>query len=145
METRLDIDEIQCPDICASMLDMGDIGTFDAVLCRHALEHVYPHEVEKALSEFMRVLNQGGYAMVFVPDLEGVEPTNKVLFEAPAGPITGRDLFYGYGVALTHNPYMAHKTGFVKETLEEAMKSAGFSNVKTARIGNYDLMGVGVK
>jgi ubiquinone/menaquinone biosynthesis C-methylase UbiE len=144
-ETRLDIDETQCPDIVASMLDMGDIGQFDALLCRHALEHVYPHEVGQALGEFRRVLKDGGHAMVFVPDLEGVAPTNEVLFEAPSGPITGHDLFYGYGRALTHNPYMAHKCGFVKETLEAAFKSAGFTQVKTTRIGNYDLMGVGIK
>ena len=144
-ETRLDIDKVQCPDIVASMLDMGDIGTFDAILCRHALEHVYPHEVEQALGEFLRVLKPGGYAVVFVPDLEGVTPTSEVLFEAPSGPITGHDLFYGYGRALTHNPYMAHKCGFVKETLHEAIEKAGFSKVKTTRVGNYDLMGVGVK
>lgn len=144
-ETRLDIDASQCPDIVASMLDLGDIGPFDAIFCRHALEHVYPHEVLQALGEFRRVLKEGGYAMVFVPDLEGVSPTHEVLFDAPSGPITGHDLFYGYGVALTHNPYMAHKCGFVKETLQQAFESAGFTRIKTNRIGNYDLMGVGVK
>jgi len=144
-EIRLDIDASQCPDVVASMLDMGEIGPFDAILCRHALEHVYPHEVGQALGEFKRVLKPGGYAVVFVPDLEGVAPTNEVLLESPSGPITGHDMIYGYGVALAHNPYMAHKCGFGKETLEAALENAGFSKAKTTRLGNYDLIGVGVK
>ena len=68
-EVRLDIDPLCHPDIVAPMYDLGDIGEYDAILCIHALEHVFPHEVEKALSEFKRVLKVGGYAMVFVPDL----------------------------------------------------------------------------
>lgn len=144
-ETRLDINEDVKPDIVASMLSMGDIGEYDIVLCQHALEHVYPHEVNTALTEFRRVLKPGGYALVFVPDLEGVSPTDEVILESPAGPITGLDMIYGYGVALKENPHMAHKTGFVRETLESAITKAGFSKAKATRIGDYNLIGVGVK
>lgn len=143
-ETRLDINPQVAPDIVASMLDMGEIGEFDAVLCVHALEHVYPHEVARALGEFRRVLKPGGFAMVFVPDLEGVTPTAKPLFVSPSGPISGIDLFYGYRPALEENPYMAHKTGFVSETLEQALADAGFGLVKVSRLGNYDMLGVGI-
>lgn len=144
-ETRLDINEAVSPHILASMLDMGAIGPFDAVFCQHAIEHVYPHEVDVVLREFLRVLKPGGHAMVFVPDLEGVRPTADVLFNAPAGPITGLDLIYGHGASLPTNEYMAHKTGFVRETLEAALEKAGFSKFKATRLGEYNLMGVGVK
>lgn len=144
-ETRLDIDPAMSPDIVASMVDMGEIGEFDAILCRHALEHLYPHEVPIALGEFRRVLKPGGFVMVFVPDLQDARATDEVLFESPAGPITGMDLIYGYRVATTHNPYMQHKTGFVAETLDAAISKAGFAKTKVSRLANFDMMGVGVK
>lgn len=144
-ETRLDIDPAMSPDIVASMIDMGDIGTYDALLCRHALEHLYSHEVPTALSEFRRVLKPGGVVMVFVPDLQDVQATDEVLFESPSGPISGLDLLYGFRVATTHNPHMQHKTGFVAATLNRAIESAGFKNVRVDRLSNYDMMGAAVR
>jgi len=144
-ETRLDIDESQCPDVCASMLDMGEIGAFDVVFCQHALEHVAPHEVKQALSEFRRVLKPGGHAIVFVPDLEGVTPTNAVILDTPSGGVTGHDLFYGFGPALAENSFMAHRCGFIADTLECAFREAGFSEVATQRLGNFNLMGAARK
>jgi hypothetical protein len=64
-----------------------------------------------------RVLKPGGCVVVFVPDLEGVEATDEVLYEAPCGPITGLDLIYGLRSAWPQ-PHMAHHTGFVRDTLE---------------------------
>lgn len=142
-ETRLDIDPAVDPDIVASMLDMGDIGQFDAVLCRHALEHLYSHEVPLAIAEFYRVLKPGGHLVVFVPDLQDVQATEEVLFESPSGPIAGLDLIYGFRKATKTNPYMQHKTGFTQEILEKAL--SGFMNVETRRLANFDLFGVGVK
>lgn len=142
-ETRLDINPAVSPDIVASMLDLGDIGPFDAVLCRHALEHLYPHEVEIALGEFHRVLSKGGCLMVFVPDLQDVPATDEVLFESPAGPISGLDLIYGFRAATKTNPYMQHKTGFVRDTLTTALQ--GFSKVVVNRLSNFDMMGAAIK
>lgn len=140
-ETRLDIDARHSPDVVASMTDMGEIGDFDIVYCSHALEHLYPHEVGVALSEFRRVLKPGGCAMVFVPDLEGVSATEEVLFEAPCGPITGLDLLYGYRKVLPDMPHMAHHTAFVSATLESAFRDAGFEAVEVKRMAAHNLMG----
>jgi len=144
-ETRLDIDENVNPDIVANMTDMGDIGKFDVILSRHSLEHLAPHDVGKALKEFLRVLETGGYALIFVPDLEDAKATEEVLFQSSAGPITGLDLIYGYRPALEQMPYMAHKTGFTQETLKKAFEDAGFVNVKSLRLPNYELFCVGIK
>lgn len=144
-ETRLDISPMCNPDIVASMTEMGDIGNFDIVLSRHSLEHLAPHDVSKALKEFLRVLNTGGCAIVFVPDLEDAKATEDVLFVSPAGPITGLDLMYGFRQVLDEMPYMAHRTGFIKDTIEKAFKDAGFSKVVATRLRNYDLMCVGIK
>lgn len=142
---RLDIDPRCEPDIVAGMTDLGNIGTFDVVYCCHALEHLFPHDVDTALREFLRVLAPGGIAILFVPDLEGVQPTDEVLFVSPAGPVAGLDLFYGCRARLPEQPYMAHRTGFVAQTLEAALTGAGFAKVTTQRLPCFNLMGAGVK
>ena len=145
-ETRLDIDEACKPDIVASMTALGDIGEFDVVFCQHALEHLYPHEVPLAVNEFLRVLKTGGYALVFVPDLEDVKPTDEIIVVAPSGPITGLDMYYGYAQALREgNLYMAHKCGFVSQTLKEVFVKGGFTKVEIKRLAPYNLMGIAIK
>ena len=144
-EIRLDICPDHSPDILASMTDMGEIGQFDAIHCSHALEHLMPHEADIALTEFMRVLAPGGFAVVFVPDLEDVKATEEVLFEAPGGPITGLDLLYGLRKVLPTMPFMAHRTGFTTDTARKAFEKAGFSKIETRRLANYNLMIVAVK
>lgn len=142
-EVRLDIDPNCTPDIVASMTDLGDIGEFDMVFSHHSLEHLSPHDVPVALAEFRRVLKPDGVALIFVPDLHGVQPTDEVLFESPAGPICGLDLLYGLRSALAEHPYMAHRTGFVEATLRQALETAGFANIGVRRLSDYNLMGVG--
>jgi SAM-dependent methyltransferase len=138
---RLDIDPRTEPDILASMTDVGDCGPFDIVYCSHALEHLYPHEVPQALSEFYRVLRPGGVCIILVPDLEGVPATDEVL---PGSTLTGLHLYYGDARLIPEFPAMAHHSGFVAATLRKAMEGAGFS-VKTERMSYYNLMGVGTK
>ena len=144
-EVRLDISDDHSPDILASMTAMGDIGTFDAIHCSHSLEHLVPHEVPRALAEFYRVLNPGGFAIILVPDLQDVKATEDVLFIAPCGPVTGLDLFYGYRPLLEVMPYMAHRTGFTQDTLKDAITSAGFTTAVVERKDNYNLMAVAAR
>jgi len=144
-ETRLDISPDCNPDLVANMMDLGGIGTFDAILSMHSFEHLYPHEVKTALAEFRRVLNDGGALIVFVPDLEGVEATETVLFEAPCGAITGLDLIYGHREFIETMPYMAHHNGFTSKTLKDVLINNGFSKAITTRLADYALMGVAVK
>jgi predicted SAM-dependent methyltransferase len=141
----LDISPECNPDIVASMLDMGEIGRFDIVLCSHALEHIYPHETVKALSEFWRVLKMRGHCVIFVPDLEGIQANELVLYHDQTGPITGLDLIYGHRRTMAQQPYMAHHNGFTKATLTEALLEAGFAKAECSRQNGYNLMGVGIK
>ncbi len=144
-EVRLDINPACDPDIVASMTALGEIGPYDALYCSHALEHLHPHEVPVALGEFLRVIKPGGNVLVFVPDLEGVAPNSEVLFESEAGPITGHDLYYGHGAYVARNPYMAHHSGFLKDTLAEALQAAGFAQTEVMRVHCHNLMAVAVK
>ena len=145
IETRLDIDAECNPDIVASITDMGDIGPFDHVYTSHTLEHLYQYDVATALNEFYRVLNPGGSAIIFVPDVEGVTCNNDVLYESLAGPICGIDLFYGLTSYVKHNPYYAHHTAFTKDTLEAQLIDAGFEKVVVKRMADHNLMAVGIK
>lgn len=134
------------PDIVANFTDMGDVGEFEVVYCAHALEHLYPQDVPKALQEFLRVLEPGGRVIVFVPDLEDVRPTDEVLYVSPSGPIAGLDLYYGFRPAVAAGLiHMAHHTGFTSTTLRSALESAGFVNVVTQRLGCHNLLAGGQK
>jgi hypothetical protein len=144
-EVRLDIEARNQPDIVADMLDMGEIGEFEGVFTSHCLEHVYPHQVPVALAEFKRVLVSGGIAIIVVPDLEDVKPTDEALYESPAGPICGLDMIYGHRASIEAYPHMAHHTGFTSETMRAALAAAGFVNIKTARIPSFNLLATGAK
>lgn len=144
-EIRLDIDERASPHIVASMLDMGDIGEFDVVYTSHTLEHVYPHEVPVALSECRRVLKTGGALILMVPNLDGVQATEDVLYQSASGPVTGIDMIYGARWLLKDMPFMAHHTGFVPETLYAALENAGFHTIQVKPLERYNLLGAAQK
>lgn len=127
------------------MTNMGDIGPFQAVYSSHSLEHLYPHEVPVAAREFHRVLAPGGTAVIVVPDLEDVQPTEDVLFDSPSGPICGLDLFYGSSRLIPANVHMAHHCGFIADTLRAVLEGAGFSEVAITRVEHHNLMAVAVK
>ena len=144
-EVRLDIDPQHKPDIVASMTDIpDDVGRFTLVYSSHSLEHLYLHEVHRALRCFHRVLVPGGLCIAIVPDLQGIEPTDAVVYESPAGPVTGRDMFYGAGWLIEQQPPMAHHTGFVKATLVREMERVGFK-AHGIRAGGWNLIGIGEK
>ena len=138
---RLDIDPRTNPDIVGDMTALGDVGPFDAVACNNALEHLYPHQVDKALREFYRVLKPGGHAIIQVPDLEGVQPTEDLIEEIG---MPGLHLYYGDPARLEDAPYMAHHCGFVQDTLRRVLEMAGF-RVMVKRLPCHQLMGVGTK
>ena len=129
----------------ASLTDLGEIGLFDMIWCSHTIEHLYPKELRIALKEFHRVLRPGGVLIALVPDLEDVRPTEEIVYESSAGPVSGIDMFYGYRPWVETNPYMAHHNGFVSETLTKALLQAGFAGAKTSKVEVYNLMGVAVK
>lgn len=127
------------------MCDLGDIGEFDIVYSCHSLEHLYPHDAMKALGEFHRVLKNGGVVIIQVPNLEGVQATEEVLFTAPIGDITGLDLIYGYRKLLKDMPHMAHRNGFTPDTLRSFLEDAGFNEVHINKLPYYDMIGAAKK
>jgi len=144
-ETRLDIDPKLGPDVVANITDMGTVGNFDIVYCSHCLEHLHHDDVGKALKEFHRVLVPGGQAVVFVPDLEDVRPTEDVVYISEAGPITGIDMFFGMRKLSANNPHMVHRFGFIRETLKTELEKAGFQVLAVKRLSDFNLLAIGQK
>ena len=65
-EVRLDIDPNTEPDIIGSITDMKAItnSCVDAVFSSHNIEHVYAHEVQAVLNEFLRVVKPEGTVLL---------------------------------------------------------------------------------
>ena len=150
-EVRLDIDPAVEPDLVASItsLPVAD-GSVQAVYSAHNLEHLAPHDVPVALSEFWRALQPGGFVMIAVPDLQQAARRiadgegHAVAYEAPCGPITAFDIVFGWSGATAGNPFMSHRCGFTMDTLYDLLCAAGFKNV-TVRASDWQLEAVGVK
>lgn len=141
-EIRLDINPDARPDLVADITDMRivDSGSMDALYSSHNLEHLYPHQVGRALGEFRRVLKPGALALVAVPDLQMVaaliaeDKAAETLYTSPLGPVTPLDVVYGHQTALARgNMFMAHRTGFTASTLGKALVDAGFGSVRLSR------------
>lgn len=134
----LDIDPSGSPDVVCDARELSTLpgSIYDSVYCSHNLEHYYRHDAAKVLAGFVHVLKADGFALIRVPDLDAVMRTvveknldiDDLLYQSPAGPITVRDVIYGYGVDIERsgNDFYAHKTGFTQKSLTSFLKTAGF-------------------
>lgn len=146
-EIRLDVEASVQPDIIGTMTDMKDVatGSVNAIFSSHNLEHLVPHELPVAMSEFLRVLEDDGYLVVTLPDLQQVarlvaqDKLDEPAYHTGAGlPICPMDILYGWRLAMANGqPYMAHRMGFTARTLQKALMQAGFGSVAIKR-GNGD-------
>jgi predicted SAM-dependent methyltransferase len=141
-ELRLDIDEAVHPDIVGTMTDMPAVegGSVDAVFSSHNIEHLYPHEVPRALAEFLRVLKPEGFAVITCPDLQSVaaliaeDKLTDEAYHSAAGPICPLDILYGHRRAMAAgNLFMAHHCGFTKKVLTNTLLGCGFSSIASMR------------
>jgi len=156
-EIRFDIDPKVKPDLVGTMTDMSAVqtGSVQAVYSSHNIEHLYPHEVPVALSEFHRVLSEDGFAVITCPDLKSVcalVAQDKLLdpaYTVAAGNIAPIDILYGWrGPMAAGNLFMAHKCGFTLKTLLSALGLAGFktsAGMERGRAPYFDLWVVASK
>ena len=102
-EIRFDIDPNVKPDILGTLTDMSQVasGSMQAIFSSHNIEHIYPHEVPRAMAEFYRVLSDDGLVVLTCPDLQSVcaaVADNRLmepLYVSPAGPISAIDILFG--------------------------------------------------
>ncbi len=152
----LDIDPRGKPDVVCDARALTTLpgAAYDAVYCSHNLEHYYRHDVPKVLAGFRHVLTDAGFAHIRVPDMGEVMrqvvqksmDIDDVLYQSPAGPITVRDVFYGYGVEIERsgNEFFAHKTGFTQKSLVRMLESCGFP-VVFSMTGNLEVAALAFK
>jgi ubiquinone/menaquinone biosynthesis C-methylase UbiE len=112
----------------------------DALVSRHGLQRLYPHQVPAALAEWLRVLRDDGYAIVTCPDLQQVcalvaqGHLADAAYTSAAGPITPLDLLYGYAPALARGDAgAAHRCGFTEQSLVATLRQNGFAAVASLR------------
>lgn len=156
-EIRLDIDQSVEPDVIGTMTDMSAVtsGSVDAIFSSHNIEHLYPHEVPLALSEFLKVLAEDGFAVITCPDLQSVceliaqDKLTEMAYSSPAGPIAPIDILYGHRPSMSRgNLYMAHRSGFTQKVLGGTLRSVGFQTVATKSRGRapfFDLWALASK
>ncbi|HLY57179.1 MAG TPA: methyltransferase domain-containing protein [Stellaceae bacterium] len=141
-EIRIDLEPKADPDVVASITDLSEIpdGVADAVFTSHCLEHLFLHQVPAALAEFRRVLNDGGFLCLRVPDLQAVaeriaaDQLAEVAYESPAGPVTPHDMVYGFSPALARgHVHMAHRCGFTRTVMAQRLREAGFTDLLLRR------------
>lgn len=148
-EIRLDADARVDPDVVGSMVEMSavDDASVDAIFSSHGVEHLYWHDVPRALAEFRRTLKADGFAVVTCPDVQAAAQmiAEDRMFEtaylSAAGPITPFDILYSYRPFVAANPeWMSHHCGFTLTTLSAVLREAGFAAVHgLRRPGGFDL------
>jgi hypothetical protein len=97
--------------------------------------------VTVALAEFLRVLNDDGFAVITCPDLmSGAKLIADDLLTEPADqsgivPIAPLDILYGHRASLAKgNLYMGHRCGFTQKVLTGTLQAARFKSVASACI-----------
>jgi SAM-dependent methyltransferase len=141
-QLRVDVDPLVEPDIIADLTDLSAIadGSADAVWASHCIEHLYAHQVSRALSEFRRVLREDGFVCVIVPDLQTVgnylvaDRLDDAVYQSPAGPVTAHDIFFGFGKAIAAGrTSMAHRCGFTPGYLQRCFQQQEFGEFLLVR------------
>jgi SAM-dependent methyltransferase len=141
-ELRFDINESVEPDYVGTMTDMSavDSSSMDALYSSHNIEHVYAHEVPKALAEFKRVLRPNGFVIITCPDIQAIcalvaeGKLTAQAYSSPLGPITPHDVLYGHGASIAGGDlFMAHRCGFTQEVLAKTLEVSGFVSLGTAK------------
>ncbi|CAA7623933.1 methyltransferase domain-containing protein [Magnetospirillum sp. SS-4] len=154
-EIRLDIDAAAEPDIVADMRDMVAVatGSVDALFSANNLEHVHFCEVAGVVREFARVVRDGGFAVITVPDLQAIarlvadDRLTDTAYMSQMGPIRAMDMLFGLQSEIGRgNVFMAHKCGFTLSVLLEALAANGFSRAGgLGRPDHFDLWAIACK
>jgi hypothetical protein len=106
----------------------------------HCIEHLYAHEVSRALGEFYRILADDGFACIVVPDLQAIasyiaaDKLHAPIYTSAAGPISAHDMVYGFGVAIAQGRVgMAHRCGFTPSLMVSRLQELPFGEILVRR------------
>jgi SAM-dependent methyltransferase len=145
VEIRVDMDEAVKPDIVGGVSDLSwrETGSVDVIIAQHVLEHLEPVEGEAALREWLRVLNEDGYAVIAVPDIREAAKRIAGHFEdRPCflyGPheITPMDIIFGGRRHMPDHLGQRHCWGFTDTMFVRALQAAGFASIALKRDAKF--------
>ena len=118
-------------------------GVVEEIYARHFLEHVTPEEADKTLVEWRRVLKNGGFVHIILPDLsyhcrqmfwDGNAKISKRFGRAVSNLDHAMHSIYGWAPGA-----MSHKWGYTATTLETLLLKHGFSRLKFDTGCEWDL------
>ena len=129
----LDISQRPEVDFVGDCCDLSRFAdeSVSIIYASHVLEHLrYRDELPTALSEFRRVLVQGGQLLVSVPDFERLCR----LFLNPSLDLRARCLVMRAVFGAQDDMHDEHKVGLWQEFLVTLLHESGFSNVRRVKL-----------
>jgi len=107
---------------------------------------LFQYQVETALSEFRRIIADDGFIVFLVPDLQAVasyianDKFHETVYDAPIGPVTVHDMYFGYGPAIAAgHTNMAHRCGFTPTILVNLLQKVQFAEFAIRRLPSLEL------
>lgn len=117
------------PEIVAGIEEIpAEDGAFDEIVCSQVLEHLVHEDALRALGEFFRVLKSGGLLRLDVPDLDKL---CRAWVEGRLDREVVSRIVYGDPSNMPDDHLNAHRNGWWRERLLEALTGAGFCDFKT--------------
>ncbi len=93
-------------------------GSFDGILAGEFIEHLYPHDVDRTLCEFNRILCIGGHLLLTTPNPYSLNMRRR------------KGTVYG----------VAHLSQHYPETMRQRLKMHGFSRIRIIGSGKASLI-----
>lgn len=117
-EVQLDLRyPLYCPD-----------DSIDGVFTSHTIEHLFPNEAIKLLSEIYRVLKPNNWLRIIVPDL-------KIAVEFYSGKNQKFNYKTGCEAIMHVTQNSGHRSAWDEEFLSQVLKNVGFINIKKVDYG----------
>ena len=89
------------------------------------------------LENYHRILKRDGIVFIICSDLHDISQKisdgllHRDAYESPAGPITYYDVLFGHTASIAHGlTSAAHRSGYTKDSLADALGQAGFPMVR---------------
>ncbi len=120
---NVDFQDFHSPDLVADVRDLAMLpdGYYDEIVAQDVLEHLYRHDVGRALNEWSRLLAVGGTLVLRVPDVIGLARLLSAHRTLEMQQTLVQNLF---GTQAYTGDY--HHVGFTEMTLRAALADAGF-------------------
>lgn len=106
-----------------------DDGVADEVLAIHLLEHMYPWEAEKAITEWKRLLKPGGKLMLELPNLKKCIENILSGFQKDGKHPDQMGWWGLFGDGRSEDAYMMHRYGYTPQSLADVLHRHGFTEI----------------